>query len=339
MSTPKIVRVPVDEMENQFYQILLRLNFSENKAKKCASIFAENSLDGIYSHGINRFPRFVDYIKKGHIIPNAEALKMSAMGNIEQWDGQLGPGPTNALIASDRAMELASLHGLGMVSLANTNHWMRGGTYGWKCAKAGFAFIGWTNTIANMPAWGAKESKLGNNPLVIAVPYKNEALVLDMAMSQFSYGKMEDLQKTKRELPLPGGFNHSNQLTTNPGDILKSGRPLPIGYWKGAGLSLMLDILATIFSAGLSTSAISKHGHDEYGVSQVFIAIDLKQLPNYPVIDESIQQIIADFLSAETINNDNSIRYPGQRIVQTRKENKRQGIPVNNEIWQQILSL
>ena len=47
-----------------------------------------------------------------------------------------------------------------------------------------------------------------------------------------------------KDLPFAGGFNKKGELTRNPGEILETERALPIGYWKGAGLSLLLDILA-----------------------------------------------------------------------------------------------
>jgi len=339
MPDENLIRVPFDLMKQQFYDVLIGLKFPKEKAKTCAAIFAGNTLDGIHSHGINRFPRFVDYIKKGYIKPQASPKRIAQAGAIEQWDGQLAPGPSNAVQATGHAMELASENGLGLVALANTNHWMRGGAYGWQCAQEGFAFIGWTNTIANLPAWGAKTCKLGNNPLVIAIPYQDEAIVLDMALSQFSYGKMEDLQKKGEELPLPGGFNKNDQLSTIPAEILESGRPLPIGYWKGAGLSLLLDLLATLLSAGLSTSAISRQNKAEYGVSQVFIAIDLKQLDNFPVMEQTIQAVLDDFQSAEKVSPESSLRYPGQRVLITREINKIKGIPVDAGLWEQIKNL
>jgi 3-dehydro-L-gulonate 2-dehydrogenase len=339
MNASNMIRITFEEMKTQFREVLIHHNFSVPKAEQCAEIFAGNSLDGIYSHGVNRFPRFVEYIQKGYIKIDAEPKKIASVGNLEQWDGQLGPGPINATIASERCMSLAAEHGLGMVALSNTNHWMRGGSYGWNCAKKGFAFLGWTNTIANLPSWGAKEAKLGNNPLVIAIPYGVEAIVLDTAMSQYSYGKMEDLVTNGGQLPYPGGFNQAGQLTTNPGEILETGRALPIGYWKGAGLSLLLDLLATILSAGLSTSGITKQGKDEYGISQVFIAIDLKKLPNFPLIENTLQQIITDYLTADPVDEKTLIRYPGQNILKTRNENLQNGIPVNQLVWEKIKTL
>src|SRR5689334_23929143 len=179
-SSSQFVRIPYQEMEQRFRKILEGIGFDGPKATMCADIFATNSLEGIYTHGVNRFPRFVEYVKRGHIKPSAEAVFKSGIGALEQWDGQLGPGPLNAIQATDRAVDIAHQQGMGCVALANTNHWMRGGTYGWRAARKGCIFIGWSNTTANMPAWGAVDPKLGNNPMVIAVPYGGEAIVLDM---------------------------------------------------------------------------------------------------------------------------------------------------------------
>ena len=332
------IRIPFEEMKSKFKLILLKHNFTETKADKCAEVFAANSLEGVYSHGVYRFPRFVDYLQKGYVKPDAEPELVHSAGALEQWNGNLGPGILNAGFCTDRAMEIAAENGIGCVSIANTNHWMRGGTYGWQAAKNGFVFIGWTNTEANMPAWGAKNSRLGNNPLVFAVPYKNEAIVLDFAMTQFSYGKMEATELGNSKLPFPGGFDKNGKLTSNPSEILETRRALPIGYWKGAGLSLLLDILATILSAGRSTKELSEL-EAEYGVSQVFIAIDTKKLSNFPAIQSTISAIIEDLKNSVPDETHSEIRYPGERVLQTRKENLELGIPVIHKIWKEILVL
>ena len=191
MGDSPTIRIPAVQMQAEFIRILLKHGFGKDKARTCASVFTGNSLDGVLSHGVNRFSRFVNYIVDGLIDVDGEPELVHSAGAVEQWNGNLGPGPLNAIRCTERAMELARTSGIGCVALRNTNHWMRGGTYGWRAAKAGFVFIGWTNTIGLMPAWGANDNKLGNNPLVIAVPYGEEAIVLDMAMSQYSYGRME----------------------------------------------------------------------------------------------------------------------------------------------------
>ncbi len=336
--TNETIRIPFEEMRSVFTGILMRSGFSGRKAEECAGIFAVNSLEGVYSHGANRFPRFVGNVRDGYVKPDAEPTLIQCTGALEQWNGNLGPGPLNALFACERAMALAGKSGIGLATLANTNHWQRGGTYGWYAARKGFVMLCWTNTEANMPAWGASDVRLGNNPFVIALPYENEAIVLDFAMTQFSYGKMETYRREGRKLPYNGGFSDKGELTDEPSEILQTRRALSIGFWKGSGLSLLLDILATVLSGGLSTHEITR-SKTEYSVSQVFIAINPRSLNNYLSIENSIRGIISDLKESIPVSNDTTIRYPGENIVKVREHNLKAGIPVNKELWDQITNL
>jgi 3-dehydro-L-gulonate 2-dehydrogenase len=336
--TEMMISVTFKNMKSEFVRILTNLGFTESKADQCADIFALNSLEGVYSHGVNRFPRFVLNVQKGYVKPDSVPSVIKSLGSLEQWNGNLGPGPLNALFATERAMELASQYGIGLVAMGNTNHWMRGGTYGWKAARKGFSFLGWTNTEPNMPAWGAKDFRLGNNPLVFAVPYGNEAIVLDFAMSQFSYGRLETYQLEGKQLPYPGGFNKNGNLTTCPGEIIETRRALPIGYWKGSGLSLLLDILASIVSGGLSTFEISQK-EAEYALSQVFIAISLENLSNHEHIETTVRDIIKNYKESVPAESGIEIRFPGENVVKVRENNTKNGIPVNTIVWETILAL
>lgn len=330
------ISISSQKMFDTFEGILLKLNFPRKRAKECAAIFTNNSVDGIYTHGVNRFPRFVKYIKEGYVKPEAVPTLTHRFGGIEQWNGNLGAGPSNALFATNRVMKLAKKHGIGCVTLSNTNHWMRGGAFGWQAAKAGFVFIGWTNTTANMPAWGATNAKLGNNPLVLALPYQDEAIVLDMAMSQYSFGAMELAALKNEKLPVAGGYDKDGNLTDDPNLILESWRSLPVGYWKGAGLSLLLDILAAVLSGGLATHDITKQPA-EMASSQVFIAIDVEKLGNHSSISQIIKGIIMDYHQSVAIDETHKITFPGERVLQTRQKNLVEGVPVLSTVWEEIL--
>jgi 3-dehydro-L-gulonate 2-dehydrogenase len=332
------ILIPYPELESQLYQILLKEGLPDSQARTCAGIFATNSLEGVYSHGVNRFPKFIEYLRAGYVKAGSQAVCKHRAGGLEQWDGQSGPGPVNALVCAERAMALAREYGMGCVTLANTNHWLRGGTYGWKAARAGFAYIAWSNTIANMPAWGATNRKLGNNPIIIAVPYKEEAIVLDMALSQYSFGALEIKKQKNEKLPLPGGYDKQGNLTTDPTSIMESWRPLPIGYWKGAGLSLLLDMLATILSGGLSTAEISAQ-EAEAKLSQIFIAIDITKLHHYSTIATALDAILADYHASIPEKEGTHIRYPGEQVVEIRKENLEKGIPVLRKTWEVVSGL
>lgn len=331
------VSVPADKMRSEFTRILLNLGFTKKKAANCAAIFTDSSVDGVYTHGVNRFAKFTEYVQKGYVKADAEPFLKSKFGAIEQWDGNFGPGMLNASFATEKAVQIATGSGIGCVTLSNTNHWMRGGTYGWQAAKKGFVFIGFTNTIANMPAWGAIDKRIGNNPLVIAIPYHEEAIVLDMAMSQYSFGAMELAKMKNEKLSMNGGYDKDGNLTQDPGAIMDSGRLLPIGFWKGAGLTLLLDMLAALLSGGLATHEISSK-EAEYA-SQVFFAIDISKLGNHSSITKVIENILHNYHQSVPADEKKKVIYPGQRVLETRKRNLENGIPVLKKVWEEILAL
>ena len=123
-------RLPFDLILSELIRVLMSLGFSEARARQSATLFAETHLDGVASHGLNRFPRFVRQVRAGVVHVDAEPTRVASFGPWEQWDGNLGPGNLNATAATSRAIALARERGLGLVALGNTNHWMRGGTYG-----------------------------------------------------------------------------------------------------------------------------------------------------------------------------------------------------------------
>jgi 3-dehydro-L-gulonate 2-dehydrogenase len=335
-------RVSYQELFEALQRALMKFGFEADRAKLCARLFTETTCDGVYSHGLGRFSRLVAMIRNGTVDIHARPSLVSALGAVERWDGKLGVGNLNAYQSMGRALELAREHGIGCVALSNTNHWMRGGTYGWQAADAGMIGICWTNTLANLPPWGATDPRVGNNPLVVAVPRANGHVVLDMAMSQFSYGALTSYRMSGRQLPVIGGYDLEGQLTRDPQAIEASGRPLPIGYWKGSGLAVLLDLVAAMLSAGQATYQITRDSEYETGLSQVFIAINLAGLDQKSAVSGLAEEIANRVIESVRLPNEQSgehVRYPGERVLRTRSENLEKGIPVEQSDWDELLSI
>jgi 3-dehydro-L-gulonate 2-dehydrogenase len=319
------MRIPYRELAGTLAEVLLRRGFAPDRAELCARLFAETTRDGVYSHGVNRFPRFLRMIANGSIDIHASPQLTAKAGVVERWDGRRGPGNLNAHACMNRAIEIARAQGMGCVALANTNHWMRGGSYGWQAVDAGAIGICWTNTLPNLPPWGSTVPRLGNNPLVIAVPRAGGHVVLDMAMSQFSYGALASHRLRGEPLPVDGGFDVHGNLTRDPEAIEISQRPLPIGYWKGSGLALMLDMMAAMLSGGAATHQIPTDPERESGVSQVFVAIGDAAVGSAGAIADSI----IDSLGSDA-------RYPGEQVLRIRAENMELGVPVDPAVWREV---
>jgi 3-dehydro-L-gulonate 2-dehydrogenase len=329
------MRISYQEIYDSLIRVLLKTGFAADRAELCARLFAETSRDGVYSHGLNRFPRFMEMIRNGIINIHARPQLVDSRGAFERWDGQRGPGNLNAHASMERAITLSREYGIGCVSLANTNHWMRGGSYGWQAADAGVIGICWTNTMPNLPPWGASNPRLGNNPLVIAVPRSDGHIILDMAMSQFSYGTLESYRIRGEQLPVAGGFDPEGNLTRDPGAIEVSRRPLPIGYWKGSGLALMLDMLAALLSGGQATHQIRADILEETGLSQTFLAFDLPSIDKNKASAELTNQIV-EFVQRPDGSSAKKVRYPGQQTLAIRQQNLTEGIPVEPAVWEQV---
>ncbi|MBS4214321.1 3-dehydro-L-gulonate 2-dehydrogenase [Neobacillus rhizophilus] len=333
------MRISYDEMKGEFKRVLIKRGVDTRTAETAASIIADNSCDGVYSHGLNRFPSIVKAIEDGVIKPGMRPVKLNSIGALEQWDGQLGFGPINASIAMDRAVELAKDYGLGCVALKNTTHWLRGGTYGLRAANAGCIGICMTNTFPNMPPWGGNEDRIGNNPLIISVPHKGgRHLLLDMAQSQFSYGKLQTYTLAGKKLPVVGGYTEDGDLSDDPDAIINGGKVLPAGFWKGSGLSIAIDMVVSALSVGRSTFDLRMERQDS-GISQVFIAINPSQYAGEEYADSYIENMSAYIKTSTKMPGVTDILYPGERTAKERADNLRDGIPVNQNIWETVLKL
>jgi len=324
------MNIHFSELRDRLLEILIVQGFSEEEASQIALIFTESTFDGVFSHGINRFPRFIHDVKKGIVTPGIRPALIAEQHAMEQWDGLGGAGISNALFCSDRSTELADRSGIGCVGLRNTNHWMRGGSYGWKVAGKGFLFMGWTNTLPNMPPWGGTRASLGNNPFVMGIPYRSGPIVLDMAMSQYAYGKLEWHLKQGTELPDYGGFNQNNELTRNPAEIMETGRILPTGLWKGSAMSLVLDLAAAILSGGNTTREIGNLPA-ETNLSQVFIAVDISKYMS----EKELQTLVKASLEFTSTDNKDA-QFPGQGSLEKRHYHMKHGVEIPDEFWAQI---
>jgi len=322
-----MLRIPYDTITDTLSAILGSFGFTPERADLSARLFADSDRDGVSSHGLARFPRYVAALEDGVINPTAEPVRTWSAGAIERWDGRSGPGNLNAYAAMGRAIDIAKKQGLGCVALSQTNHWMRGGNYGWQAVDAGCIGMCWTNTMPNLPPWGTDRPLIGNNPLIIAVPRAEGAVVLDMAMSQFSYGVLERYATEHKELPVPGGFDSDGELTTDAAAIEESVRPLPVGYWKGTGLSILLDLTAALLSGGRPTMEIEPDPARETGLSQVFIAF---APPAHPGLADTVIAWLAE---------NGATHYPGKTALTMRKDCGHNGVPVSEATWDAILDV
>ena len=339
--------IPFDELRARIEHVLGQLGLTPEGAALSARLIAETDRDGVRTHGIARLPRFAAMVRLGRIVPTAQPERLAGSGALERWTGHAGPGNLAAHAMTARAIELARTYGIGAVALGDTTHWQRGGSYGWQAAEAGCALLAWTNTMPNLPPWGATSPALGNNPLVIAVPggrapaarAGSAPVVLDIAMSQFSYGALASYRERGEPLPVPGGFDETGALSTDAAAIERTQRALPAGFWKGSGLAFVLDLLAAMLSGGRATHEIVADPLAEVGVSQIFLAISPESVSSLAEMERAVTGCIDALHAATPVAPGVVPRYPGEGTLRTREESLRRGVAVDEPTWAAFLAL
>ena len=308
-------------------------------AKRFAEIFAGNSLDGVYSHGMNRYPRYLSDMESGLCDAKVtQAERVSGLGGLEVWDAHFGVGPLIAQQMAERAIELARTHGIACVALRNNSHWLRAGRYGLMMADAGMMGLCMTNTCMNLVAYGAKEPSTGNNPITIAIPRRAGSLVMDMAVSQYALGKLEIMAQEGGMLDTPCGYDTDGNLTNDPQKIVESGLMTPMALWKGSALSIMIDLMVSMLSLGRTSLAIGTPADGEKGMSQMFVCMNPAAVIDMDKAEAQMEKTIAFLNSLEPKDGVHGVHAPGENLEKTRARNRECGIPVTEDTWQKIVN-
>ena len=306
-------------------------------AKRFAEIFAGNSLDGVYSHGMNRYPRYLSDMESGLCDAKVtQAERVSGLGGLEVWDAHFGVGPLIAQQMAERAIELARTHGIACVALRNNSHWLRAGRYGLMMADAGMMGLCMTNTCMNLVAYGAKEPSTGNNPITIAIPRRAGSLVMDMAVSQYAFGKLEIMAQEGGMLDTPCGYDTDGNLTCDPKKIVESGLMTPMALWKGSALSIMIDLMVSMLSLGRTSLEIGTPADGEKGMSQMFVCMNPAAVVDMDKAEEQMEKSIAFLNALEPKDGVHGVHAPGENLKRTRARNMERGIPVTEATWQKI---
>ena len=308
-------------------------------AKRFAEIFAGNSLDGVYSHGMNRYPRYLSDMESGLCDAKVtQAERVSGLGGLEVWDAHFGVGPLIAQQMAERAIELARTHGIACVALRNNSHWLRAGRYGLMMADAGMMGLCMTNTCMNLVAYGAKEPSTGNNPITIAIPRRAGSLVMDMAVSQYAFGKLEIMAQEGGMLDTPCGYDTDGNLTNDPQKIVESGLMTPMALWKGSALSIMIDLMVSMLSLGRTSLTIGTPADGEKGMSQMFVCMNPAAVIDMDKAEAQMEKTIAFLNGLEPKDGVHGVHAPGENLERTRARNRERGIPVTEDTWQKIVN-
>jgi ureidoglycolate dehydrogenase (NAD+) len=238
--------------------------FAADQAEQTAAMLVWANLRGADSHGVLRIPRYVEMAELGLINPRAEPRQVSGKGAVAMIDADHAPGAVGMNLAARTAVQLADVHGIGWCAVRAITHAGAIGYYAQQVARAGRVAIVMTASKPLMVYHGSRAEGVSTNPIAIAAPATDpdRPLLLDMSTASVALGKIMAARDAGKPIPLGWAVNDDGQETTDP---RKAKAVLPMAGPKGSGLSLMIEVLASVLVANPLISVALTEGGDPGG--------------------------------------------------------------------------
>ncbi len=226
--------------------LLLKADVRDDVAEYVTEGLIQTSLRGVDSHGVRLLPHYLAAVKAGRINPKPNYKFERTFPSTGKFDADHTFGYAAGMEAAKKAIELAEEAGTGHVAVYNSTHFGAAAYYTLEIAKHDMIGFCFTHADSLMKTYGGRRAFLGTNPISFAAPMEDEEpFCLDMATTLFNFNKIKQLREQKLNAPAGVGANSEGIETTDSDEITML---LPIGGYKGYGLSLMIEILCSMLT-------------------------------------------------------------------------------------------
>src|ERR1700761_8507393 len=325
-------RVPADRIAAFIARSFIAAGVPDEDARTLAGLMVEADLRGSDTHGVIRLPLYIRRLRAGGINPTPNIRVVSERPSTALIDGDNGMGHLVMHRAAKLAIDKAKANGIGWVGARMSNHAGPAALYVTMPLKhdmIGLYFaVGSSN---HLPPWGGTESLLGTNPMAIAAPAQDEPpIVLDMSPTVAAYGKVR--LKAQRGEPMPVGWmiDKQGQPLTDP-KRADEGHLLPIGDYKGSGLSLIIGLLAGALNrAALGREVIDfvKETAKPTNTGQAIAAVAVDTFMPVAEFKRAVDQVVRDIRNSRRLPGIERIWLPGEQSHAKLLDRRAHGVPM-----------
>ena len=335
-------------------QVFMQCGMRQDNAQLAARVLLAADLRGIDSHGVARLSGYVRLFEANRAKTNPDWKVIHETPSTATVDADEGLGLIVAPKAMEIAIEKAKNCGTGWVAIQNSNHFGIAAYHAMMALEHDMIGIAMTNASPLVAPTHSKERMLGTNPICYAFPAgKHQPVVVDLATSAAANGKLELAQRANKLVPKGWIIAKDGQDTTNPFALKEGGVLLPLGSGetqaghKGFGLSAIVDILTAVLSGA------------NYGPWVPPFVSFLSPLPDLPgkgighflgamrvdafrpaaEFKTHLDNWIDRFKTAEPIEKHLPVIIPGEPEFTHEKERKINGIPLNNQVVDDLKQL
>lgn len=335
-----------ERLENITTAIFEGAGTPSEEARIVAQLLVKADLMGLPSHGVLRVSQYVHDISTGAIRPDAELAVEAAKPTIYRVDGRWNFGQIAASRAAQIVIDAAECHGMACASVRRVRHVGRVGAYTEMAAERNCLGLATCSTSGEghwVAPFGGRKGRLGTNPVSFAAPTGGRPIVMDFSTSSLPEGKVRYLRDTGESLPPDTLVDAEGNPSRDPGDLYdQAGEPagaiLPSGGvqgYKGYGLSMMIAVLSSI----LGEPTWREEGIESHANCMWMMAIHLDSAMSATLFRDEMDQFIDYVLSSPPAAGSQGPMLPGQREFDTMEQHLRDGVPVADGVWEQVVEV
>jgi LDH2 family malate/lactate/ureidoglycolate dehydrogenase len=335
-------KIPAEQLIEVCETMLKKMDVPGNIARITSDVLVRADLRGIHSHGVSRMSVYVQRIKNGAMSASPDISKIKESGSTELIDGGNGLGQYCAYIGMERCIAKARETGVGVTGIRNNNHIGMASYFSMMALDHDMIGITFNNGSPHVAAWGGSDPLIGTNPISIAIPSGADfPVVLDMASTIVSRGKIILAEKEQKEIPVDWAFDKRGVPTTDPLEALK-GTLMPIGGYKGYGLSLCIDILSGLLTGALFgpyVPPMAPGGSEKLNQGVLLAAIQIERFISVQEFKEKMKDLTVKIKSSDRKPGVNEIFLPGEIEFNREKENRERGLSLPGETKSELEKL
>lgn len=325
-------------VDHQDYQqrvadLFRHVGVPEQQAAGIAEIVVLADLRGMESHGTNFAPRYLRGLAKGELNPDPDLQFVGGRGAVAVLDADNGLGYVSARAAMNRAIELATDHGIGAVTVRNSNHFGMAGFYALQAADVGMIGHATTDGPPHTVAWGTRRPVVCNNPIAWAFPTGTPpAVLVDTALT----GVKEKIRlAAQRGEPIPPDWAVDLEgRPTTDAEVALAGSLLPIGGPKGSALIVANELLSGALAGALFSFEISPalvmgaDHHDRWGCGHFILALDPAAFGGTEDFRKRADDLVRALREAEPAKGVDRVYLPGEREWLLSEDRRKSGLPI-----------
>jgi LDH2 family malate/lactate/ureidoglycolate dehydrogenase len=320
--------VPEPELRTLVSDVFVAAGTTREHADCVADVLVWANLRGVDSHGVSRVPRYLELFEKGEAKtrPSLSVDQLRAAIAVVEADG--APGPVALSLAMDHAVSMARSSGVAWVAVRETVHTGAIGYYTTRATDYGMAALGIVAGVPNMGYPNVSGPAVATSPLSVAVPAgKYPTVLLDMATAVIALGRIAQHRANGTALPEGAATTRDGTPTTDPE---QAAIPLPMAGAKGAGMSLVFELLASGLTANpiVSQYHSGEPGGRRHRQNAVLMAVDISAFVPVESFRASVDETLDALHSLTRADESQPVLYPGERGARVFAERRSSGIPV-----------